>query len=220
MSKFDYIRGSIHYCEMPKIQGIQHHSIQKGYRPVVIVSSLAGSMSNDNVMVCPLTTKIKDLSCNVNISYSTEKYSQSQVLCNQIITVPKQTLKPTNCYVTPEELQEIDKALLISLGITPAVASSIQKSQEALINAKADKEQLDKLIPEAKSLIRQLTEIISRAQGSRVKITKKGRIKRTPEEIEHFIREWNDPHNNRHEVAEAFGFNTYSAAYQFWRKHK
>ena len=207
--KLEYARGSIFYCNLPEIQG--YHSVEKGYRPVVIVSSLAGIISSDIVMVCPLTTKRKKLSCNVDITYG-----NSQILCNQIMTVPKRALTVRIGRISEKEMLEMDTAILVSLGIAPSVTDKIQKSQEDLANAKKDVALLQQLLPEAKSLIAKLSEVTKRVEGT--KVIK--RVKRKPEEIEAFVREWNDPHNNKREVAEAFGFNTYSAAYQFWKKHK
>jgi mRNA interferase MazF len=113
-----YIRGGIYYCNLPEIQDIQNHSVQRGCRPVVIVSSPRGLIKSDVVMVCPLTTKIKQLKVNVNVAWSIDKYSCSQVLCNQIMTVPKQSLHNFNGRLTPDELKRVDDAILISLGIT------------------------------------------------------------------------------------------------------
>ena len=91
----DYARGSIFYCNLPDIQG--YHSVEKGYRPVVIVSSLIGIISSDIVMICPLTTRHKKLSCNVDISYG-----DSQILCNQIMTVPKMSLTKRSGCITEQ----------------------------------------------------------------------------------------------------------------------
>lgn len=113
-----YARGEIFYCNLPEIQDIQNHSVQRGCRPVVIVSSPTGLIKNNVVMVCPLTTKIKQLKVNVNVAWSIDKYSCSQVLCNQIMTVPKQSLYNFNGRLTPNELERVDNAILISLGIT------------------------------------------------------------------------------------------------------
>ncbi len=111
-------RGDIFYCNLPEIQDIQNHSVQRGYRPVVIVSSHMGSLTNNIVMICPLTTKEKKLSVNVPISWSTDCHRRkSHVLCNQIMTVPKSILGNLIGRLTQEELQNVDKALLIALGI-------------------------------------------------------------------------------------------------------
>lgn len=111
-----YARGEIFYCDMPQIRGCKSHSVEKGCRPVVIVSSLIGSLTNNIVMVCPLTTKEKKLLVNVPIGWSKDTRA-SYVLCNQIMTVPKNILGEPVGKLTQEELQNIDKALLIALGI-------------------------------------------------------------------------------------------------------
>lgn len=109
------MRGCIYYINMPKPQ-IGEHSCESGYRPVAIVSSNIGNKTNNTVMICPITTKIKKKSCNVDISW-THDGRASQVLCNQVQTIPKSMLKEPVGYITLEEQKAIDIALLISLGI-------------------------------------------------------------------------------------------------------
>lgn len=198
---FEYARGNIFWCNLPQHQ-VQNHSVEKGYRPVVIISSLMGALNSDILMVCPLTTKIKELSVNVKISWSKDD-RQSQVLCNQIMTVPKIALGKQIGNLTDTEIDDVNTAMLISLGIAPSVTNNIQK---ALISAKKDVELLQQLLPQAKQIITQLTEVVKRTE-----VTK--RKKRTPEEMADFIKEWNDKGNDRNEVAEAFGYKSYGAAY-------
>lgn len=110
------MRGNIYFVKMPEHKTILNHSCESGYRPVVVVSSHAGNRTSDIVMVCPITTKIKRLSCNVDIGWSNNG-KQSQVLCNQIITLPKSALLYKRGFVTLKEQKQIDIAMLISLGI-------------------------------------------------------------------------------------------------------
>ena len=105
-------RGEIYFVRMPSAQG----SCQQGLRPVVIVSSEAGCRTNGVVMVCPITTKQKPLSCNVTINWSVNG-AQSQVLCNQITTVSQDTLQDYVGSVSTDEQRRISIAMLISLGI-------------------------------------------------------------------------------------------------------
>lgn len=210
--KFDYTRGSIFYCKLPEISNVQFHSVEKGFRPVVIVSSLIGILNSDIVMVCPLTTKHKNIGCNVNVGYG-----NSQVLCNQIMTVPKRSLVNKMGMVSEEEILRIDTAILVSLGIAPSVANKIQGSQDALANAQKDAKLLQQMLPEAKSIIAKLSDVIKRVEGAKIRVTSGGRIKRSDDEIKAFVKEWDDPYNNRKEVAEAFGFKSYSSAYSFRR---
>lgn len=109
------MRGCIYFVEMPKYN-IKQHSCERGYRPVVVVSSHIGNKTSDIIMCCPITTKLKDLSCNVDIAWTIDG-RPSQILCNQIITLPKEALTEVRGIVTLEEQKRIDIALLISLGI-------------------------------------------------------------------------------------------------------
>ena len=110
------MRGAIYFVKMPEHKTVQRHSCEQGYRPVVVVSSHVGNRTSDIVMVCPITTKIKELSCNVKIGWSMDG-RPSQVLCNQIVTIPKSELVYRRGFVTLEEQKQIDIAMCISLGI-------------------------------------------------------------------------------------------------------
>lgn len=109
------MRGNIYFVRMPDHRA-QTHSCERGYRPVVVVSSHAGNRTSDIVMVCPITTKVKHLSCNVDIGWSMDT-RQNQVLCNQIVTIPKSELMYPRGRISLEEQKKVDIALCISLGI-------------------------------------------------------------------------------------------------------
>lgn len=109
------MRGCIYFVEMPEHKSTEH-SCESGFRPVLVVSSRAGNKTSDVVMACPITTRIKHLSCNVDIGWSTDG-RPSQVLCNQIVTLPKAELKHHVGYITLEEQKKVDIAMCISLGI-------------------------------------------------------------------------------------------------------
>ena len=67
-------------------------------------------------MVCPITTKVKKLSCNVDIEWNVNG-KQSQILCNQIITIPQAYLKTRVGRISLAEQRKVDVAMCISLGI-------------------------------------------------------------------------------------------------------
>lgn len=109
-------RGNVYMVQMPIQNNDEPHSVEQGHRPVVVVSSEAGCRTSGIVMVCPITTKIKNLSCNVDTTWSLAG-KQSQILCNQIVTMPKSELKVYKGYVPKEEMRKVNVAMLISLGI-------------------------------------------------------------------------------------------------------
>ena len=114
---FTIKRGQILYAFMPPSPVVEANSVQAGWRPVVVVSSPAGLRTSSIVMVCPVTTKIKNLSCNVPINW---RGRQSQVLCNQITTVARDSLSEPygGCGIlTREEMRQVDIAMLLSLGV-------------------------------------------------------------------------------------------------------
>lgn len=220
--KFDYQRGSIWFYNF---KGAERSSLQRGYRPVVILSSLAGCMSADFVMIAPITSQLKPHQVNINIGKIFENGPESQVLSNQIYTVPKYDLSKPSGVLSPEKMKEVERGLLVSLGIAKPVAEGIKARQEDLIEAKKDRERLESLIPEGEKLLNELKRVLERVEGrkklhTKLKADEKKSKRRTPEEIKEFIKEWEDKHNDKNEVALAFGFNTYSAAYQFYKYHK
>lgn len=212
----DYTRSSIWWTGLPVFQ---MSSVQGGYRPVVIISSTAGCLSSDIVQVCPITTKIKPLHINVDIHPITNGVP-NQVLTNQTMTVPKNTLSRPSGYLTREEIEKVEEGILISLGIAKPVADKIKANQEALANAKKDREEIERLVPQAKEVMNKLTEVINRLEGKKISPVKTGRIKRSREEILSFIKEWEDPYNKKSEVVEAFGFNNYGTAWNFYKTQK
>lgn len=217
MASHEYLRGGIYWANLSKYP---QSSVQGGYRPVVIVSSVAGCISSDVVTICPLTTKIKDLSVNVTVKPLINGRPQ-QVLTNQLVTVPKSLLTNPSGWLDKEDLAKVEQGVMTSLGILKPIVDKAKASQEALLQAKKDKEDLENLIPQAKDIINKLTEIVNRSKVSKVgPEAPRKYIRRSKEEIEEFIKEWEDNGNDRNEVAEAFGFNSYSSAYNFWVNHK
>ena len=109
-------RGDVYMVQMPIQDNTIPHSVEQGYRPVVVVSSEVGCRTSGIVMVCPITTKIKKLSCNVDTSW-TAYGRPSQILCNQIVTMPKSQMVNYKGFVPKDEMQKVNVAMLVSLGI-------------------------------------------------------------------------------------------------------
>lgn len=217
-------KGEVYWTSLYKDFGT---SIQGGYRPVVVISSPVGCLSSDVVMVVPLSTKIKLHNCNAQLNFKLRDDVPQMAICNQIRTVAKERLENFSGVLDIEDLEKIETAILVSLGIAKPVADSIKLSQERLAQQKADRDALENLIPQAKSIITNLTEILNRQEIKRTRSAKHdytrkyNRVKRSDQDIEDFMKEFSDPHNNRNEVAEAFGFSNYSSAYNFyWNRKK
>lgn len=221
---FRYSRGSVWWTNL---DGPANSSVQRGFRPVVIVSSLVGNMTNDTVLVVPITSKFKDLSVNAHLSFVIKNNSngtsvQNTALCNQVRVVPRNSLITYLGQLSVEDIELINGCLMLALGITKDAGAKFKSTQEALVQQRKDREALESLIPQAESLINKLQELINRQGNKNIsnKGSKQVRIKRTEEEIKDFLKEWMDPYNNRNEVAAAFKFNSYNSAYQFYKSKK
>lgn len=88
-------------------------SEQSGRRPAVIIS---GNAVNDNlniVIVCPLTTKIKEYKGNVILKPNTlnNLNDTSEVLTFHVRSVSKERLKKRIGIISKEELKQIKKTI-------------------------------------------------------------------------------------------------------------
>jgi len=221
---FRYSRGAVWWTNL---DGPANSSVQRGFRPVVIVSSLVGNVTNDTVLVVPITSKFKDLSVNAHLSFVIKNNSngtsvQNTALCNQVRVVPRNSLSTYLGQLSVEDIELINGCLMLALGIAKDVGAKFKSTQEALAQQRKDREALESLIPQAENLINKLQELINRQGNKNIsnKGFKQARIKRTEEEIKDFLKEWMDPYNNRNEVAAAFKFNSYNSAYQFYKSKK
>lgn len=106
----DIHRGDIFYFDKGPVTGVE----QQGGRPGVIVSNDACNNSSDFLLVCYLTTQPKtNLPTHVPVMCEQE----SICLCEQVHTLSKEKMRNYYCTATPEELAEIDKALVVTLDI-------------------------------------------------------------------------------------------------------
>ena len=124
-------RGDIFYIK--KADPITGTEQEQG-RPAVIVSNDIGNEFANIVEVVYLTSKNKkpmpthvQIKCNV----------LSTALCEQITTVSKERLGDFIRQCTYEEMQEIEKAMLVSLGIeyeAPGIACDVVNSDDTESN--------------------------------------------------------------------------------------
>lgn len=106
----DIHRGDIFYFDKGYTVGVE----QQGGRPGIIVSNDACNNSSEFLLVCYLTTQPKtDLPTHVTVQCE----QPSTCLCEQIHTLSKEKMQNYYRSATPEEMAEIDKALIVTLGI-------------------------------------------------------------------------------------------------------
>lgn len=105
-------RGQIWYVDMGSTY---EGSIQGGKRPVVIVSNNKGNYYSPILLVVPITSSITkhELPTHVEIQLKVP----STVLCEQIFTINKDDLISYEGIATDKEIEEINKALAIAIGI-------------------------------------------------------------------------------------------------------
>lgn len=110
-------RGTIIMCDL----GTKNTSIQRGMRPCVVVSNDKANFFSNVIMAVPLTTKIdKCYPTQILIEPNVDNNikNKSLALCEQIVPVnKKEQIAFVIGRVTKEEMERIDKAMMISLGL-------------------------------------------------------------------------------------------------------
>lgn len=104
-------RGEVWWVEFNKAVG---EEIQKT-RPAVIVSNDRSNKHLQRVQVVPLTSSSKRL--YPGESYVTYAGKTGKTLANQIQTVSKRRVLNRAGHVTLEELRDIDRTLIVQLGL-------------------------------------------------------------------------------------------------------
>ena len=105
-------RGQIYYADLSPVKG----SEQGGLRPVLIVQNDMGNKHAPTVIVVPLTTRMtKHKLPTHHLTYATGV--PSIILCEQVRTADKSRLKEYVTMLSPAEMEKVNRALKISLGI-------------------------------------------------------------------------------------------------------
>lgn len=108
-------RGNIVYVELPKAEG----STQGGARACLVIQNDMANKFSPVVIVSPITSKLgkKMLPTHVRLGVETGLKVESQVMLEQMITVPKEKIKFIIGHVGEKKQQEINLATLVSLGM-------------------------------------------------------------------------------------------------------
>ena len=108
-------RGEIYYADLSPVVG----SEQGGVRPVLVVQNDIGNKYSPTVIVCAITSKMTKAKLPTHIELPAEQYNlpkDSVALLEQIRTLDKQRLQQKVTTLAPSKMQQVNKALLISLG--------------------------------------------------------------------------------------------------------
>lgn len=135
-------RGNIYFIASNYTeQGVE----QKANRPAVIVSNNIGNEHAECVEVVYMTTQPKgDLPTHVLIRSSLKP---STLLCEQVTTVSKERVGAWIGTLTDQELQQMDTALAISLGIEFAAPVMLREPTKEEIEERA-REMMKQTAPE------------------------------------------------------------------------
>lgn len=109
-------RGQVYFTDLGQRIG----SEQSGMRPVIIVQNDTGNRHSSTVIVVPITSQIKkeEMPTHVMLNNDFGLDETSMALCEQIDTIDKKRLSSYIGLVSVSDLQRIDRALEVSLGLT------------------------------------------------------------------------------------------------------
>lgn len=105
-------RGEIYYADLSPVIG----SEQGGIRPVLILQNDIGNKHSPTTIVAPLTTVITKAKLPTHICIRSHG-RDSICLLEQIRTIDKRRIKEYVNTVTPKEMDEVSRAVKISLGL-------------------------------------------------------------------------------------------------------
>jgi len=109
-------RGDIFYADLSPVVG----SEQGGIRPVIIIQNDIGNKYSPTVIVAAITSQINKAKLPTHVEISSEEYGlnkDSVVLLEQIRTLDKKRLKEKIGHMTDYDIQKVEEALLISVGL-------------------------------------------------------------------------------------------------------
>lgn len=109
-------RGDIFYADLSPVIG----SEQGGIRPVLIVQNDVGNRYSPTVICAAITSQINKAKLPTHIEIDCKKYSlvkDSVVLLEQVRTIDKRRLKEKICHLDGCMMAEVNKALVVSLGL-------------------------------------------------------------------------------------------------------
>ena len=110
-------RGELYYADLSPVVG----SEQGGVRPVLIVQNDVGNKYSPTVIAAAVTSKINKAKLPTHIELPSSSYGlqrDSVILLEQIRTLDKRRLKERIGELSDVTMNQVDKAILISLGFT------------------------------------------------------------------------------------------------------
>lgn len=109
-------RGDVYFADLSPVVG----SEQGGVRPVLILQNDIGNRFSPTVIVAAITAQIQKAKLPTHVEINAEKYGferNSVILLEQIRTIDKQRLTDKITQLDDPMMQQVNKALQISLGL-------------------------------------------------------------------------------------------------------
>ena len=108
-------RGDIYYADLNPVVG----SEQGGIRPIIVLQNDVGNRYSPTIIAAATTSKLFKAKLPTHIELSKDETplpKDSVVLLEQIRTIDKSRIKEKIGEIPPELMQQINDALLLSLG--------------------------------------------------------------------------------------------------------
>ena len=113
-------RGDIYYADLSPVVG----SEQGGVRPVLVIQNDVGNKFSPTVIIAAITSQLTKAKLPTHIELKKEKYNlfkDSVVLLEQIRTLDKRRLQEKVCSLDVSTMNQVDVAMMISLGIAQTI---------------------------------------------------------------------------------------------------
>ena len=115
-SEMDIKRGELYYADLSPVIG----SEQGGIRPILVIQNDIGNKYSPTIIAAAITSKLNKAKLPTHIELSKDIYGlekDSVVLLEQIRTLDKKRLKAKIGELEEYKMNEVNKAMLISLGV-------------------------------------------------------------------------------------------------------
>ena len=109
-------RGELYFADLSPVIG----SEQGGVRPVLVVQNDIGNKYSPTVIAAAITSRLGKAKLPTHIELSSREYGlekDSIVLLEQIRTIDKSRLKEKIGVLSEHKMNEVNRAMLISLGV-------------------------------------------------------------------------------------------------------
>lgn len=107
-------RGDIYYADLRPAVG----SEQTGIRPVLVIQNDVGNRHSPTIICAALTAQNRPMPTHVTLPPRGGLREESIVTLEQIRTIDKKRLKVKIAECSEDEMQEVDRGLIVSLGMS------------------------------------------------------------------------------------------------------